>query len=224
VNIVVLSPVRLLADALAVCLRCCPDITVLDAVSDLEKLRATLATANVDLVLIDVTQGIDLFDVRWVADERPGIALLALGLTEQPQEVIQCGRAGYTGYVTRDATVDTLCRAMCDVMRGRLACPAEISSELLRALFLSRRGPASATALSEPLTRREGDVLQLVGRGLANKEIARELRLSVATVKHHVHNIFTKLEISRRTQAMQKLRDFPWITSAATTDRKAIQE
>lgn len=221
-NIIVLSPVRLLADALAVCLGHCPEISVLDAVSDLEKLRATLATADVDLVLVDVTQGIDLFDVRSIADERPGIALLALGLTEQPQDVIQCGRAGYTGYVARDATVDTLCRTMCDVMQGRLACPAEISGGLLRALF--RRGPVPATAHGDPLTRREADVLQLVGRGLANKEIARELRVSVATVKHHVHNIFNKLDLSRRTQAMQKLRDFPWIASSGTMKRKTIEE
>jgi DNA-binding NarL/FixJ family response regulator len=221
-KIIVLSPVRLLADALAVCLGHCSDVEVLNVVSDLEKLRDTLATADVELVLVDVTQGIDLFDVRSIADERPEVTLLALGLTEQPQEVIQCGRAGFTGYVARDATVETLCRTMWDAIQGRLACPAEISGGLLRALFRSEPDPAMVPG--HTLTRREVDVLHLVGRGLANKEIARELCVSVATVKHHVHSIFGKLELSRRTQAMQKLRDFPWIVSPRTLKRKATQE
>jgi DNA-binding NarL/FixJ family response regulator len=61
------------------------------------------------------------------------------------------------------------------------------------------------------LTVRESEVLQLVGRGLSNKEIASELFLSVATVKHHVHHILEKLKLPRRGQAMRRVRDAPWI-------------
>lgn len=65
----------------------------------------------------------------------------------------------------------------------------------------------------EALTRREGDVLQLIGDGLSNKEIARDLCVSVATVKHHVHNILEKLHVPRRAQAMRRVREAPWIAS-----------
>jgi two-component system nitrate/nitrite response regulator NarL len=215
-NIVVLTPVRLLGDGLAVCCNQHPGITVTAVVNDLVLLRQALATASVDLVLIDVTQGIDLYDVRALAAERHDIALVALGLTEQRHDVIRCGRAGFTGYIARDATVETLCASLLDIAAGRLACPAEISCGLLHALF---RGdaPAPEAAPDRSLTSRESDVLQLIGRGLSNKEIARELAISLSTVKHHVHNILDKLQLQRRAQAMRRVRDAPWLVAPPDT-------
>lgn len=215
-NLIVLTPVRLLGDGLAASLGRRPGIIVRAVVNDLAKLRHALTTMEVDLVLIDVTQGVDLFDVRSIAAERPDVLLVALGLDEQRQNVIRCGRAGFTGYVARDASVDALCKALSDVVQGCLACPAEISGGLLRALFRMEPSPDGSTP-SHPLSRRETEVLQLIGRGLSNKEIARELFLSVSTVKHHVHNILEKLDLSRRAQAMQRVRDAPWIISPTDT-------
>lgn len=64
------------------------------------------------------------------------------------------------------------------------------------------------------------------GRGLSNKEIARELVLSVATVKHHVHNVLDKLKLPRRAQAMRRVRDAPWLVSPPDTavSRKANEK
>lgn len=217
-NIVVLTPVRLLGDGLAACCNQHPDIAVTAVVNDLSALRQTLASAAVDLVLIDVTQGVDLYDVRSIAAERHDVALVALGLTEQRHEVIRCGRAGFTGYITRETTVDTLCKALLDIVDGRLACPAEISSGLLHALFRTDPPPDEA-GLDRSLTRRESDVLRLIGCGLSNKEIARELMISLATVKHHVHNVLDKLQLQRRSQAMQRVRDAPWLVSAPDSAR-----
>jgi DNA-binding NarL/FixJ family response regulator len=182
----------------------------LAVVNDLASLRDLLATAEVQVVLIDVTQSVDLFDVRAIAAEWSDVALVALGLDEQRQEVIKCGRAGFAGYVARDASIETLCKSLSEIVEGRLACPPEISGGLLRALF--RRDPRSdETAIDLALTRRESEVLQLLGRGLSNKEIGHELSLSVATVKHHVHHVLEKLKLSRRAQAMRRVRDAPWI-------------
>jgi DNA-binding NarL/FixJ family response regulator len=211
-NIVVLTPVRLLGDGLAACCNRHPGITVSAVVNDLATLRQALAAVAVDLVLIDVTQGVDLYDVRSIAAERHDLALVALGLTEQRHEVIRCGRAGFTGYIAREATVDTLCKALSDIVEGRLACPAEISCGLLHALFRTDARPDD-TGPDRSLTRRESDVLQLIGRGLSNKEIARELAISLSTVKHHVHNLLDKLQLQRRSQAMRRVRDAPWLVS-----------
>lgn len=218
-NIIVLTPVRVLGDGLAACVGLHPDMFICAVVSDLTALRKSLAETAADLVLIDVTQGVDLYDIRSIAMECPDVALVALGLPEQRQAVIRCGRAGFTGYVARDATVDALCDSLADVVQGRLACPAEISGGLLRALFRAERLPDESEPASS-LTHREGEVLQLIGGGLTNKEIARELLLSVATVKHHVHSILGKLKLPRRAQAMRRVRDAPWLAPADPTARK----
>jgi DNA-binding NarL/FixJ family response regulator len=78
-----------------------------------------------------------------------------------------------------------------------------------------RRNP---TVLLEPdarLTRREVETLHLMSRGLTNKEIASELHLSVATVKHHVHAVLEKLQLTRRAQASQVLHERPWLVESA---------
>lgn len=218
-NIIVLTPVRLLGDGLAACFSSRPDINVLSVVNDLANLRDLLATTQTDVVLIDVTQGIDLFDVRGIASEWSNVSLVALGLTEQRQDVIECGRAGFAGYVARDASIDALCKALSEIVAGRLACPPEISGGLLRALF--RREPHSEESdLDLALTRRESEVLELLGHGFSNKEIANKLCLSVATVKHHVHHVLEKLKLERRGQAMRRVRDAPWLARVGSIGRK----
>jgi DNA-binding NarL/FixJ family response regulator len=209
-ELVLVTPVRLMGDGIAACLRGRAEVNLRAVVRDLNALRAELTAAPPNLILIDVTQGVDLYDVRGIAADWPDIPLVALGLVEQRQQVIRCGRAGFTGYVSRDVSADSLCGALGDVLAGKLACSAEISGCLLRALFRSEA--ASAAGHEDPLTRREGEVLGLIGQGLSNKEIARQLNLSIATVKHHVHHVLDKLKLQRRAQAMRRVRDAPWLS------------
>lgn len=211
-QVLILTPIRLLGDGLARCLGGLPAFSVGEPISSVSELRRALACGPVDVALVDVTQGIDYDEIRAVAVEAPALALLALGLREQRQDVVQCGRAGFSGYVARDASIEDLAQAMTDAVAGRLSCPAEISGGLMKALFRLAEPHASA-AEDPPLTVRERSVLQLIGRGCTNKEIARELQLSVATVKHHVHNVLGKLNIPRRAHAMRQVRERPWIAS-----------
>jgi DNA-binding NarL/FixJ family response regulator len=210
--LIVFTPVRLLGDGLAASLATRPGVVVRAVINEFASLPDALLDGGVDLVLIDVTQGIDLSEVRAIAQAHPGVLLVALGLDEQRQNVIRCGHAGFTGYVPRDASIDALCDALSDVMHGRLACPAEISSGLLRALFETQHAHEQRSP-TQALSRREREVMRQVEKGLSNKEIARELCLSVSTVKHHVHHILEKLELSRRTQAICRAREEPWIAS-----------
>ncbi len=207
-NVVILTSVRLLGDGLHACLADRNEVTIVTIASKFSALRDALGGASIDLILIDITQGIDLAEVRTLAAEWPDVALVALGLCEQRQDVVRCGRAGFAGYVARDATVEVLCRSMLDAVAGRLACPADISGGLLRALFRTDT-PLAPPAATASLTSREGDVQQLIGRGLSNKEIARELNLGVATIKHHVHNLLGKLNL-------------PWPTRHAPRARHAL--
>jgi len=219
VNIIVLTPLRLLGDGLAACFKSRRDARTVAVVNDLAHLRDILTENLTEAVLIDVALGIDLFDVRAIAVEWPDVPLIAVGLTEQRQDVIACGRAGYAGYVPRDASIDALCDTLNEIVSGKFSCPPEISSGLLRALF--RKEPESAESDSDPpLTRRESEVLELLGRGFSNKEIANELCLSVATVKHHVHHVLEKMQLQRRAQAMRRVRDAPWLGRAASGGRR----
>ncbi|WP_241991571.1 response regulator transcription factor [Paraburkholderia sp. RAU2J] len=212
-DVVLLTPIRLLADALLLCLQNLNDVTIVAQIDGISVLREVLIDRRADIVLIDITQGVDFGEVRSVATEWPELVLVALGLEEQRQEVIRCGRAGFSGYVPRHATIGNLHQAMMDAVAGRLACPGEISAGLMKALF--RMLPATDEfGENAALTIRESDVLKLIGDGLSNKEIARELQLSVATVKHHVHGIFSKLNLTRRADAMRRVRDAPWIASS----------
>jgi DNA-binding NarL/FixJ family response regulator len=213
-EIIVVTPIRLFGEGLASCLFHRAEFSLQATAADLTHLRQSLATIKADVVLIDVTQGIDLDEVRAIASERPDLALVALGLQEERRDVVRCGRAGFSGYIARGASIEEMCRALSDVASGRLACSAEISGGLLRALFCMERH-AHPVDLDEALTRREGEVLQLIGQGLSNKEIARDLSLSLATVKHHVHHVLQKLKLPRRAQAMRRVRESPWIASSS---------
>lgn len=211
-QVVVLTPVRLLGDGLARCLGTRSNIQVLAVVKDLTALRAAVPGGYGGLVLVDVTQGIELYDVQTIAEQWPDARLVALGLREQHSEVVRCGRSGFSGYVSREATIEELCESLAAIAAGRLLCPPEISGGLLRALR-SREMGSLGEAPDPELTRRESEVLRLVARGLSNKEIASELSLSVATVKHHVHRILEKLKLPRRVEAMRRVRDAPWIAA-----------
>jgi DNA-binding NarL/FixJ family response regulator len=210
---------RLLGDGLAACFNSRPDLRAVAVVNDLENLRNKLATNEIQAVLVDVGMGVDIFDVRAIATEWTNVALIALGLNEQRQEVIACGRAGYAGYVPRDASIDELCRTLHEIVAGRLNCPPEIANGLLRALFRDESQVADPDC-DPALTRRESEVLELLGRGYSNKEIGSELCLSVATVKHHVHHVLEKLKLERRAQAMRKVRDAPWLAMTASRGRR----
>lgn len=215
----ILTSVRLMGESLDRCLSARDDIVVVKTVEKFSALREVLSTADIDLVLVDVTQGIDLDEVRALAVDYPNLTLLALGLREHRSDVIRHGRAGFSGYIPRDASIDDLCKSIFDAIKGSLVCPPEISGGLMRGLF--RMEPPSAVPENiETLTRREEEVLRLIGNGLSNKEIAAELFLSVATVKQHVHKILTKLRVPRRVQAMRQVRDMPWLAPASSDMRK----
>jgi DNA-binding NarL/FixJ family response regulator len=122
--------------------------------------------------------------------------------------------------VARDASIDALCNSLTEIVAGRLACPPEISGGLLRALFRKEPQSKETDDVDLALTRRESEVLELLGRGFSNKEIGSELCLSVATVKHHVHHVLEKLKLERRAQAMRRVRDAPWLGRMASSGRK----
>lgn len=97
--------------------------------------------------------------------------------------------------------------------RCETRCHPKVVTSLLKEL--RRRRGFSDSSEGEPLTRRESEVLRLVGRGFSNKEVARSLNLSESTIKAHMHSIFAKLRVRRRGEAIARLRSEPWLEGSA---------
>jgi DNA-binding NarL/FixJ family response regulator len=209
-RIILMTPVRLFGEGLALFLDGKEGIIVDRLVGDFGALREALGP-SIALALIDVTAGFEIEEIRSIAIDHPGVKLVAIGIRECNDQVVLCGQAGFTAYVSRLAPLETLRDCLLAAAAGRLLMPEDIACGLMRALFRFGTSSHSPAHNDNAITKREGDVLRLLGRGFSNKEIARELDLSVATVKHHVHSILGKLGVARRMQVMRRVREAPWI-------------
>src|SRR5262249_13175807 len=108
--------------------------------------------------------------------------------------------AGFSGYVARDGGADELHRAIVDAVRGRMHCSPHIAAAMFSRLAGLLQEAHSTTPMPL-LSRRESEILAFVAQGRSNKEIARQLDVSPATVKNHIHNLLQKLRVGRRSQA-----------------------
>jgi two-component system nitrate/nitrite response regulator NarL len=211
VRVVIVSPVRLLGEGLVRWLRTEPTVVVLGTVQHFGGLRELLSDDAGAIVIVDVSGDIDLDEVRLFAAERPDVTMLALGLLEQRAAVVRCARAGFRGYIARDTALKDLVPLLNEAAGGGTRCSAEIATGLMQALFRPDLDLAPPQLAGPPITPREGEVLRLLGRGYSNKAIARELTVSAATVKNHVHSILAKFGACRRSEVARTVREQPWI-------------
>ncbi len=149
-----------------------------------------------DVVLMDllmpVMDGIEA--TREIREEMPDTEVVALTSVLEYASVTKAIKAGAIGYLLKNTEADELCRAIRAGAAGKVQLAPEAASSLINEV----RAPASPEALTE----RETEVLKLIARGKANKEIAGELFIDETTVKSHVHSILSKLNVRSRTQAV----------------------
>ncbi len=156
-----------------------------------------------DVVLVDVhmPDGGGPEVVRQVLAAQPGVRFLALSVSDSPEDVIATIRAGARGYVTKTISKEELLEAIALVADGDAVFSPRLAGFVLDA-FASI--PDARAVHFDPeldqLTARERDVLRLIARGYAYKEIARELFISVKTVETHVSAVLRKLQLSNRHQ------------------------
>ena len=153
-----------------------------------------------DLVLMDVRlgDGIDGMEAtRRITALGLPTRVLMLTLHDMPAYAREALSAGAAGYVLKDTAIDDLRAAVNQVLAGQTAIPIKLMNAVLRQPPRSTETEFT-TAL---LTGREAEVLELVAKGMTNKEIARQLIISPATVKAHVERIIAKLGVADRTQA-----------------------
>ena len=161
-----------------------------------------------DVVLMDIRMpglgGIEA--TKLILHENPQIGVILVTMYDDEESVFSGMRAGARGYVLKGADPEDLRRAIEAASRGEVLLVPAIAAKMLHR-FERTGEPRQAGILYEELTPRELEVLRLVAEGLSNKEIAAKLTLSEKTVKNRVSNIFAKLRVNDRTQAvLQALR------------------
>jgi DNA-binding NarL/FixJ family response regulator len=200
IRVLIVAEVRLYREGLQQILSRQPDIEVSGVASTGAEALASAHRHGPDVVLLDLSLAEGLAAARVLRRELPGVKVVALAVREAGEDVIAWAEVGMAGYVPRDASIADLVETIGRASRGEIVFPPRIAASLvahLSAIASSRPEPANHAAL----TRRERDVVRLIGEGLTNKEIARALSIAVPTVKNHVHNILEKLRIQRRTDA-----------------------
>jgi len=169
-------------EAVSEAVRVCPDIVI------------------TDLKLPDL-DGISV--LRRLKDAGVPAMVMFLAAHMDDSDALEAVRLGARGIVFKDEAPENLVRAVRAVARGERWLPVFLLDRVLDAAFRRETGQRT---LRSALTNREIEVTRLVGRGLSNKQIAGELGVTEGTVKLHLHNVFRKLDVSSRIQAVLAAR------------------
>jgi DNA-binding NarL/FixJ family response regulator len=176
-----------------------------EAVSGSEAV-ARAAELQPDVVLMDLNMegGDGISATRQIVAASPHIAVLVLSMYEDDDQVFGALKAGARGYLLKGARRADLVRAIRGVATGEAIFGPAIARRLVA--FFAARPAVDATVFPE-LTDREREILDLVARGLNNAEITQRLVLAPKTIRNHISNIFSKLQVADRAQAIVRARE-----------------
>jgi DNA-binding NarL/FixJ family response regulator len=183
-------------------------IDVVGEAADADEAVRVVLDAGPDVVIMDLdlgdTSGIDA--TRDVVAARPEVGVLVVTMLDDDDSVFAAMRAGARGYLLKGASPDEIERAVHAVANGEVLISGAIAARALAFVAGSRRFAAAATSPFPELTDREHEVLELVAGGHDNATIARRLGLSPKTVRNHLSNVLTKLQVTDRAQAIVRAR------------------
>ena len=184
------------------------DIDVIAEASDGDEAIALIEQLRPDVAVLDIQMpirsGIDV--CRHIRAQQWPIGILVLTAYDDEPYVLAVLQAGANGYVLKTAKADEIIRAVREVHEGKSVLDPHIARKLMKQLA----GRAAARPI-ESLTSREMDVLKLAAHGYTNKAIGAHLNISDRTVQGHLANIFAKLHVTTRTEAVMQAVTLGWI-------------
>lgn len=181
-------------------------VTVVGEAADAATALSIVDQLAPHVVLMDLhlpdRSGIDA--TRQLAASHPEVAVLVLTMSEDADAILSAVRAGARGYLVKGAEVERIQSAIRTVAAGEVVFGEGIAD---RTLALLTGGARRSNRPFPALTDREVEILSLVAAGLSNTDIARRLVVSEKTVRNHVSNIFTKIQVTSRAEAVARARD-----------------
>jgi len=206
ITVAIVDDNRLVREALAAMLDRLPDVHVVAAeVAD----PAFMDEAKPDVVLLDV--GLRDEDSLGVAAalsrHAPAAKVIVMDLIPMNEDIVQFVNAGVSGFVLKDATFDEFVATIRTVAAGGKVLPPRMTESLFSQILTSADARGHEHVLEDVrMTRREREVIELIGEGLSNKEIAQRLNIASHTVKSHVRNVMEKLALHTRLQIAAYVR------------------
>ena len=184
-----------------------PDTEVVGEATSGEEAVSKAAALQPDVVLMDIKMpGINgIAATREILAVSPHIGILMVTMLEDNESVFAAMRAGARGYVLKGANQADILLAIRAVARGEVIFGPNIARRLLH--FFSTLRPQAPQRIFPGLSERETELLALMAQGKSNQEIADLLGLSLKTVRNHASNIFSKLQVADRAQAILRARE-----------------
>lgn len=203
ISIVLIEDNRMLREGLASLIREQPGFTILAASANIIEALQKIREAKPRRVLVDF--GLENHDsLRLTATlhaEVPEARVIVMGLLPLHEDVADFVRAGASGFVMKDASFDDFVRTMRLVADGTDMLPTQLTGSLFTQIAQRAVvGGTSPVLEAVRLTQRERQVVELIGEGMSNKEIAARLHVAIHTVKSHVHNVLEKLALYTRLE------------------------
>ncbi len=200
-KIIICDDQAIVRDGLELLLKLEKDMEVVGLAQDGAQAVELAAKLHPDLVLMDLKMpGVNGVEAtRQINAQCPGIKILVLTTFDDDEWVFDAIRAGACGYLLKDTPREKVLEAIRGTMLGKSFVDPMVAGKLLEQVANQQAQPH--TLLTAKLTEREVDVLRLIAHGFSNSDIAARLNLSEGTVRNHVSAIFSKLDVSDRTQA-----------------------
>jgi DNA-binding NarL/FixJ family response regulator len=189
-----------------------PDIEVIGEAQDGEAAIMQVNALQPDVVLMDINMpGLNGVEAtRRILSTHPNLGVIMVTMLEDDASVFAAMRAGARGYVLKGAHHDEILQAIRAIATGQAVFGPAIATRMMN-FFQGLNQPVSKSGIAvqafPELTEREREVLVLIAQGISNKEIAEKLVISMKTVSNHITNIFGKLRVADRAQAIIRARD-----------------
>jgi two-component system, NarL family, nitrate/nitrite response regulator NarL len=208
-QIVIVWGVRFLGESLAEILERDPLVSVVGVCDDLSEAMELSPASHADVVLLDARIPEGPGAVRRALEIAPGMRIVASGVRETEEDIVAWAEAGVIGYIPKTVALVDVAHLVMDIHSGEQICSRRVAAGLLRRIAVTARPGSGRNApfRAPVLTNRERQAAELIRTGLTDKEIARRLNISLATTKSHVHNLLGKLNVRRRSQVADYLRE-----------------